>query len=49
MARQEGPALLFGRVTGHDLPLLTQLLGTEARICHALGVESLGDAAARLD
>ena len=49
MARQEGPALLFGAAAGHDLPVLTQLLGTEPRICRALGVESLGEAAARME
>jgi len=36
-----GPALLFGSVSGHDIPLLTNLLGTEARICRAVGAASL--------
>ncbi|MHC4176385.1 MAG: UbiD family decarboxylase [Planctomycetota bacterium] len=40
-ARTEGPALLFGAVRGHEIPLLTNLLGTEARICRALGVGAL--------
>lgn len=40
-AKAGGPALLFGAVRGHEIPLLTNLLGTEARVCRALGVGSL--------
>ena len=47
-AREEGPALLFGAVRGYDIPVLTNLLGTETRIRRALGVESLDEAAARV-
>ncbi|MEN6493809.1 MAG: hypothetical protein ABFD16_05915, partial [Thermoguttaceae bacterium] len=36
-----GPALLFGKIRGHEPPLVTNLLGTEARICRALGIESV--------
>jgi len=43
-----GPALLFGAVRGHELPLLSNLLGTEARICLALGVQSLEDVSLRI-
>ena len=46
--RAGGPALLFGAVVGHQLPLLTNLLGTETRICRALGVESPGELAGRI-
>ncbi len=49
VARQAGPALLFRSVKGHDIPLLTNLLGTESRICGALGVETIEEATARID
>jgi 4-hydroxy-3-polyprenylbenzoate decarboxylase len=41
LAQAGGTAILFGNVQGHEIPLVTHLLGTESRICHALGVESL--------
>ena len=40
VARSRGPALLFGAVRGHPLPVLTNLLGAEERICRALGGRS---------
>jgi 4-hydroxy-3-polyprenylbenzoate decarboxylase len=43
-----GPALLFGAVKGHDLPLLCNLLGSDARICRALGVASLDELTGRI-
>jgi len=43
-----GPAILFGSVSGHDLPLLTNLLGTESRICRALRIRSPADLAQRI-
>ena len=43
-----GAALVFGSVKGHQIPLLTNLLGTEARICRALGTGSLDEAAERI-
>jgi 4-hydroxy-3-polyprenylbenzoate decarboxylase len=43
-----GPALLFDRVQGHDLAVVTNLLGTEARACRALGVPSLAALAERM-
>ena len=49
VARQAGPALLFRSVKGHDVPLLTNLLGSESRIYRALGVETIEEAIARVD
>ncbi|MGO9113010.1 MAG: UbiD family decarboxylase [Thermoguttaceae bacterium] len=49
VARQGGPALLFRCVKGHEIPLLTNLLGTESRICRALGVETIEEAIDRVD
>ena len=49
VARQAGPALLFRSVKGHDIPLLTNLLGSESRICRALGVETIEEATGRMD
>ncbi len=49
VARQAGPALLFRSVKGHDIPLLTNLLGSESRICRALGVETIEEAIGRTD
>ena len=43
-----GPALLFGNVEGHDLPILANALATDARICRALGVASLDEAAEQI-
>lgn len=43
-----GPALLFGTVRGHSIPVLANLLGSEARICRALGVDCLADVAVRI-
>ena len=48
IAREGGPALLFRRVKGHDIPLLTNLLGSESRVCRALGVDTLEEAAGRV-
>lgn len=48
-ARRKGPALLFRNVRGHDIPLLTNLFGTEARILRALGADSIEEATARID
>ncbi|MEN6407772.1 MAG: hypothetical protein ABFC77_15050, partial [Thermoguttaceae bacterium] len=43
-----GPALLFGDVRGHDIPVLCNLLATESRIVRALGVDSLDVLAQRI-
>ena len=48
ISHARGPALLFGAVRGHEFPLLTNLLGTEGRICLALGVKSLDEVALRI-
>jgi 4-hydroxy-3-polyprenylbenzoate decarboxylase len=47
-AKAGGPALLFAAIKGHDLPVLTNLLATEERICRALAIESLDDLSARI-
>jgi 4-hydroxy-3-polyprenylbenzoate decarboxylase len=38
-----GPALLFERPVGHTMPVAANLFGSNARICLALGVETLDD------
>jgi len=43
-----GPALLFEKPKGSSHPLLINQFGTERRMCLALGVASLDDAAAKL-
>jgi 4-hydroxy-3-polyprenylbenzoate decarboxylase len=43
-----GPALLFEQPTGFDMPVATNLFGSMARICLALGVKSLDDLAAEI-
>jgi 4-hydroxy-3-polyprenylbenzoate decarboxylase len=49
VARKAGPALLFRCVKGHEIPLLTNLLGAESRICRAMGVETIEEAIGRTD
>ena len=48
VASSGGPALLFSVVEGRRFPVLTNLLGTESRICRALEVESLREVAERI-
>jgi len=48
VAKSGGPGLLFGAVKGHDIPLATNLLGSEERICRALRAASLADVANRI-
>ncbi len=43
-----GPALLFDNVLGFQFPVVSNLLGTEQRLCWALGVESFEDVAERI-
>jgi 4-hydroxy-3-polyprenylbenzoate decarboxylase len=43
-----GPALLFEHPKGSEHPLLINQFGTEKRMCLALGVESLDEAAAKV-
>ena len=47
-ARSGGPAILLGAIKGHDLPVLGNLLATDARICRALGVATLDELAERI-
>jgi 4-hydroxy-3-polyprenylbenzoate decarboxylase len=47
-ARSGGSALLFGNVEGHDLPVLANALATDGRICRALGVAALEEAAEQI-
>jgi 4-hydroxy-3-polyprenylbenzoate decarboxylase len=47
-ANSSGAALLFGAMKGHDLPVLCNLLGSEGRICRALGVAALDEVAERI-
>jgi 4-hydroxy-3-polyprenylbenzoate decarboxylase len=39
--RQEGPALLFTRPDGYDMPVLTNLFGTVERVALGMGEESI--------
>ena len=48
MVKSGGPALLFENPKGSQHPLLINQFGTERRMCMALGVETLDDAAAKL-
>ena len=43
-----GPALLFDRIHHSTVPVVTNLLGSERRLCLALNVDSLDDVAARI-
>jgi len=44
-----GPALLFERPAGHDIPVATNVYGSHERMCLALGVKTLDDLAAEID
>ena len=44
-----GPALLFERPTGFDIPVAVNLFGSMKRMCMALGVARLDDLAAEID
>src|SRR5258708_20330160 len=44
-----GPALLFEKPTGFDIPAVTNLYGSHARMCLALGVKTLDDLAKEID
>jgi 4-hydroxy-3-polyprenylbenzoate decarboxylase len=44
-----GPALLFERVRGQTLSVVTNVLGTPGRACRALGIDSLDEIATRLE
>ena len=42
-----GPALLFEKPTGYDMPVATNVYGSIERMCLALGVKTLDDLAER--
>ena len=44
-----GPALLFERPAGHDIPVATNVFGSIERMCMALGVGSLDDVAKEIE
>src|SRR5256885_13099870 len=44
-----GPALLFERPTGYDMPVAINLYGSMKRMCMALGVGSLDDLAREIE
>ena len=44
-----GPALLFERPTGFDIPVAVNLFGSMNRVCMALGVRTLDDLAAEIE
>jgi 4-hydroxy-3-polyprenylbenzoate decarboxylase len=48
VAESGGPGLLFQNVKGVRAAVATNLLGTERRICRALGVQSLAETAERV-
>src|SRR5690349_24587210 len=48
VVKSGGPALLFERPKGSDVPLLINQFGTERRMCLAFGVSSLDEIASRV-
>ncbi len=48
VAAAGGPAIFFENVKGHHPPVVTNLLGSEARICRAAGAASLEELAERV-
>jgi 4-hydroxy-3-polyprenylbenzoate decarboxylase len=48
VVKADGPALLFERPKGSELPLLINQFGTERRMCLAFGVSSLHEIAERV-
>src|SRR6266576_4039714 len=44
-----GPALLFEKPTGFDMPVAINLYGSMKRMCMALGVKSLDDLASEIE
>src|SRR5256885_9893528 len=43
------PALLFDKPAGHDIPVATNVYGSNERMCLALGVKTFDDLAAEID
>jgi len=48
-AAQGGPALLFEKPTGFDIPVASNIFGSMERMCLALGVKSLDDLAVEIN
>src|SRR6266853_2842264 len=48
-SRGGGPALLFERPSGFDIPVATNVFGSMERMCLALGVKRLDDLAKEID
>ncbi|MGI0053613.1 MAG: menaquinone biosynthesis decarboxylase [Thermoplasmata archaeon] len=46
--RRDGPALFFEKVRGHEMPVVTNLLGSPRRIARALGVSDVEESAAKI-
>jgi 4-hydroxy-3-polyprenylbenzoate decarboxylase len=44
-----GPALLFEKPTGYDVPVASNVYGSNERMCLALGVKTLDDLAKEID
>src|SRR5689334_11714015 len=44
-----GPALLFERPAGHEMPVAANLFGSNDRICLALGVQTLDELAREIE
>src|SRR6476646_12033109 len=44
-----GPALLFEKPTGYDMPVASNVFGSIERMCLALGVKTLDDLAKEID
>src|SRR5436190_21437207 len=44
-----GPALVFGKPTGFDIPVAANVFGSIERMCLALGVKQLDDLAHEID
>src|SRR5438128_7198005 len=44
-----GPALLFDKPAGYDMPVATNVYGSKDRMCLALGVQTLDDLAKEID
>ena len=49
VARQNGPALLFEQVRGRAFAVVTNLLGSETRVCRALEIDSIDAIPSRLN
>ncbi len=49
VVKKQGPALLFERVTGSAMPVVINLFGSVPRVMRALGVESWGEWAERVN